>query len=176
MKGMLLALFLGLITLGCVSAPEGTKGNFVLLISDAEADIADFESLDVRLSEARVFRSGGFEMLDLNDTVVDLTEVVGDKAIPVLETELDEGNYTKIELYVSGAEGFVNGTSVDVKVPSDKLQITKPFEIKANETTEFVFDINVVKKGQEGGYNLLPVISESGVVGRDLEVEKVGPG
>ena len=59
-------------------------------------------------------------------------------------------------------------------IPSGKLQIVKPFEIEPGEELSFVFDINVVRKGSEGGYNLLPVISESGVAGEDVEVEEIG--
>ena len=61
-----------------------------------------------------------------------------------------------------------------VTVPSDKLQIVKPFEIEPNKTTKFVFDINVVRKGHSNEYNLLPVISDSGVVGEDIaDIEEV---
>jgi len=114
----------------------------------------------------------GFTVFDLDEPTVDLTQVVGEKAIGVLDGELEAGQYSKIELYVSDVEGIVDGESVAVKVPSEKLQIQKPFEITSDGTVEFVFDINVVKKGN-GGYNLLPVISESGVAGEDVDVEEV---
>ncbi len=115
---------------------------------------------------------GGFTVFDLDEPTVDLTQVVGDRAIGVLDGKLETGQYSKIELYVSGVEGIVDGDSVSVKVPSNKLQITKSFEITADGTVDFVFDINVVEKGQ-GGYNLLPVISKSGVAGEDVDVEEV---
>ena len=115
----------------------------------------------------------GFTVFDLDEPTVDLTQVVGNRAIGVLDGQLETGQYSKIELSVADVEGIVDGGSVSVKVPSNKLQITKPFEITADGTVEFVFDINVVEKGQ-GGYNLLPVISESGVAGEDVDVEEVG--
>lgn len=117
--------------------------------------------------------NNGFVVRELDGATVDLTEVVGDKAISVLDGELEEGQYSKIELYAESVDGIVDGESVDVKIPSEKLQITKSFEVVAGESVEFVFDINVVKKGN-GGYNLLPVISKSGVAGKDVEVEEVG--
>ena len=116
---------------------------------------------------------GGFEVRDLDSATVDLTEVVGNKAIGVLDGELEAGRYSKIELYAESVDGVVNGESVDVKIPSQKLQLIKPFEVAAGESVDFVFDINVVRKGN-GGYNLLPVISESGVAGTDVAVEEVG--
>ncbi|WP_311171910.1 DUF4382 domain-containing protein [Halobellus ordinarius] len=200
----------------------GGSGTFRLLISDQPAAIEDFESLDVTLSAARVFRAGedetitpsaitttvtvtpestatnetatetaeptdtettaaetedgdssGFVEFDLEDVTVDLTEVLGTRAVAVLEGELDEGRYAGIELRVAAAEGVVDGDTVDVMVPSDRLRIIKPFEIAADAELSFVFDINVVQKGPNGGYNLLPVIGKSGVAGTDVEVAEV---
>jgi hypothetical protein len=200
----------------------GGSGIFRLLISDQPAAIEDFESLDVTLSSARVFRAGedetitpsaitttvtatpeptdtdetttataeptdtettapgtddvdasGFVEFDLDDVTVDLTGVIGDRAISVLEGELEEGRYAGIELRVAAAEGVVDGEPVDVMVPSDRLRIIKPFEIAADAELDFVFDINVVRKGPNGGYNLLPVIGKSGVAGEDVEIEEV---
>ncbi|WP_276275947.1 DUF4382 domain-containing protein [Haloarcula regularis] len=136
-----------------------------------ESDGAAAESDDANESEDD--GEGGFETFELDSPTVDLTEVVGEKAIGVLDGELETGRYAKIELSVAAVEGVVDGETVPVKVPSNKLQITKPFEVTAEEPVTFVFDINVVKTGPNG-YNLLPVISESGVAGKDVEVEEVG--
>ena len=145
--------------------PEATE-NETVAMDDEEMDEED-ETEDEEDGE------GGFTVFELDSPTVDLTEVVGDRAIGVLDGKLETGEYTKIELHVSDVEGIVDGETVDVKVPSNKLQITKPFEVTAEEPVEFVFDINVVEKGN-GGYNLLPVISESGVAGTDVDVEEVG--
>ena len=102
-----------------------------------------------------------------------MTQVVGEKAISVLEGELEAGTYTKIELHASDVVGVVDGDEVDVKLPSEKLQITKTFEVEEGEEVSFVFDIHVVKRGPNNGYILRPVISESGVAGEDVEVEEV---
>ena len=119
---------------------------------------------------------GGFSVVELGGATVDLTRVVGDKAVSVSELPLEEGRYAQVELYAEGVEGVVDGESVDVTIPSGKLQIVKPFEVVAGETLSFVFDINVVKQGQSSEYNLLPVIAESGVAGEDVEVEEVEKG
>lgn len=187
-------------------------GTFRLLISDQPVAIDDFDSLEVTLSAARVFRadedeeittgvingtanesttatsdnttidntedpegddSEGFVEFDLDSVTVDLVQVKGDRAISVLESELDEGRYSGIELRVDSAEGVVDGDDVDVTVPSDRLRIVRPFEIGADEELSFVFDINVIQKGPTGEYNLLPVVGKSGVAGEDVEVEEV---
>ncbi|QLD90722.1 DUF4382 domain-containing protein [Natronomonas salina] len=235
--------------------PAGDAASFRLLVSDAPADIGDFDRLDVTLDSARVFEGGdegesteteegtdtedgtetdaengtatetsgemtesveedeqqtgedetatengtatdgadggeggeeegaddeddgedrGFYVLDLDDPTVDLTKVVGDKAVAVFDGELSEGSYQKLELNVADVEGIVDGEAVEVKVPSEKLQLTKSFEVRAGEELDFVFDINVVKRGNQASYNLKPVISQSGVRGKDVEVEEVG--
>lgn len=118
----------------------------------------------------------GFVEFDLDGATVDLTTVIGDKATPILENELEEGTYSTIELQAADVEGVVDGERVGVKIPSERLRIVKPFEVRAGESLSFVFDINVVKKGPRDEYNLLPVIGESGVVGRDVEVEEVERG
>jgi len=139
--------------------------------ADSETEAMDDESDEEGESDDG---AGGFSIIDLDGATVDLTEVVGDKAIGVFEGELEAGQYSKIELYASNVEGIVDGDSVEVMIPSGKLQIVKPFEIVPDEPVSFVFDINVVKKGNQNEYNLLPVISESGVAGKDVEVEEVG--
>jgi len=113
-----------------------------------------------------------FFWLDLDGATVDLTQVVGDKAVSVFEGELEAGTYSKVELHAAGIEGIVDGERVDVKIPSGKLQIVHKFEIESDEPVEFVFDIHVVEKGN-GGYNLRPVVSGSGVNGTDIDVEEV---
>ena len=235
-----------------------TTGSFRLLISDAPADIGDFDRLDVTLDEARVFQSGGededddteadedtegpdddesdstgnetdtgddstgnetdtgddaddeevenedeeaetgdddeevenedeeaetgdddeedsrgYTVVDLDGATVDLTQVIEEDAIAVFDGEIPAGSYEKIELEVSTVTGIVDGGEVDVKLPSEKLQITNGFEVTPDEELSFVFDINVVKRGRNNGYILKPVISGSGVAGRDVEVNEI---
>lgn len=85
-----------------------TKGLFKLLISDTPADIGDFDSLKVSFSKMRIFKDNdSFDEFPLNNTV-DLTQVVGEKAISILDISIDTGSYTKLELFASSVEGIVN--------------------------------------------------------------------
>lgn len=142
---------------------------------DAETDDPESEEPSAGETEGdeEVEQRRGFSVLDLDDVTVDLTHVVGDSAMPVFEGDLSEGTYEKIELHVSAVEGIVDGDHAEVKVPSGKLQITHPFEITAGDSVDFVFDINVVQRGQGNRYNLTPVISESGIAGEGVEVNEV---
>ena len=138
---------------------------------DSEDDDEDGDDVDESEDEDS---EGGFTVIDLGGVTVDLTQVLEADAMPVFDGELAEGRYEKLELNVASAAGIVDGEAVAVKLPSEKLQITKPFEVRADETVSFVFDINVVKRGPNNGYILKPVISGSGVAGRDVEVNEVG--
>lgn len=143
------------------SDSEGTTD-----IDDTEENESDTERDEQERDDER-----GFSEMSLSGRTVDLTEVVGKKAARVLSAELQVGMYSKIELYVTEVIGTVGGDEVAVAVPSEKLQIAKPFTVAADESTSFVFDIGVVKKGPNG-YNLLPVIAKSGVAGEDVELEE----
>ncbi len=147
------------------------EGELDLLVSDMPADIGDFDSLIVTFNEVKLFKGEKPVRKEIDEVSVDLTQLQGEKAFEVLSTELDAGTYSKVEMYVSSVEAEAEGSNVIVKVPSNKLMITKKFEIKDGETTKFVFDIHVVKTGQ--GYNLLPLIGKSGVAGDDVDVEEV---
>lgn len=180
----LAVLFLAVAVSGCTQssvAPQQGSGSFELLISDQPTEIDNFDYVNVTFSEVRVYESGNstnssenFTSIQLEDSpTVDLTYLKGDRAASIIQQELDAGNYSSVHLQVSDVQASIDNESANVKIPSERLQINKPFEISANSTTEFVFDINVVKRGQSGSYNLLPVISESGVAGQDVEVERV---
>lgn len=185
-------------------------GTFRLYISDQPVAIDEFDSLEVTIDGARLYRGeesddsetttetttdgdatetttteteateqepdedqAGFVEIEVDDETVDLTTVTGEKALGVFEGEVPAGRYSTIHLSVSQVEGVVDGEDVDVSLPSGGLKIVKPFEVTEEEPLEFVFDITVVKKGQTGAYNLLPVIGESGVVGEDVEMQAV---
>ena len=175
---LLLLFAFSTILFGCnAGTSEVTDSNFRLLISDAPADIADFEYLNVTIASMRIFTEGvdgeTSEVREI-DVTVDLTQLIGELSTEVLATELTPGTYTKIELVVGSVDAAtVSGDTAVIKVPSDKLQILNTFEVVEGELTTFVFDINIVRKGQGEEYNLLPVISESGVLGEDLDESEV---
>ena len=188
MKKLFSLLLVGIFALSLAACDPSTNdgGNgydsdssFRLLISDQPADIADFEYLNIPILSTRIFsETDGEESFveeDINVTV-NLTELVGTVSVEVLELDLEPGNYTKIELYVDQPNidaATVDETEADIFVPSGKLMIENDFEVVEGEQVTFVFDINIVKTGPGTDYNLTPVISESGVVGEDLEDDDV---
>jgi hypothetical protein len=73
-------------------------------------------------------------------------------------------------LNVSEVDGrLTSGESADVKLPSGKLQLNQNFTVESGSSVDFVYDINVVERGN-GGYNIRPVASESGT---DVPIKRV---
>jgi hypothetical protein len=107
--------------------------------------------------------SDGWEEYEVDSKTVDLTKLQGANASALSSIDVEEGNYSKVFVYVSDINGTLeNGEQVNVKLPSQKLQLNKGFTIGANESVDFVYDITVFEAGNSGKYILKPVASESG--------------
>ncbi|MEE8174795.1 MAG: DUF4382 domain-containing protein [Dehalococcoidia bacterium] len=160
----------------------GPEGNFALLISDEVNAIGDFQSLSVSISKIGLQlegEAGRWIELDPEVEAVDLTLLQGDKAQEIWGGDVPEGQYTKVFIHVSDVSGVLRetGRPVDVKLPSEKLQISKPFEVTSDEVTSFVYDLTVVAAGspQSGiKYILKPQIGQSGADQRFERIDGKG--
>jgi hypothetical protein len=122
-------------------------------------------------SEDEESESGDWIEYDVDDRTFDLTKLQGANASLLDELETPEGSYSKVFVHVEEINATLqNGESVNVKLPSEKLQINQEFTVEANDTVDFVFDITVHKAGNSGKYILTPAISESGP---DVPIENV---
>lgn len=141
--------------------PSGEEVNFRLLISDAPID--DFEELLVHVTDAAVQQggeSGSWEPLEgFEDVEVDLKELKDTNATEIWSGNLEPGVYSKVFIYV---DNIRSDPEANIKLPSDKLQISIPFEVEDGEVTNFIYDITVIKAGQSGMYILQPQIAYSG--------------
>jgi hypothetical protein len=109
---------------------------------------------------------------EVNRTV-DLTELKGANATKLDVLAAPDGTYDKVFVYVDGIDAtLTNGESVNVKLPSNKLQIQKGFTVGNGQNVSFVFDMSVHKAGNSGKYILKPVISESGT-SEEVDIEDV---
>ena len=158
-------------------AEEGI--NFRFFISDDVNAIDDFTSVNVTISTIGVQRggeSGNWLEFTPDITEVDLKPLIGENALEIWSGNLTPGEYSKVFIYVSEINGILTpalgGEKANVKLPSEKLQISKPFVIGENTTTSFVYDVTVVKAGQSGQYILKPQIAQSGA---DQEFKEVKP-
>ena len=157
------------------------EANFRFLISDEVNAIEDFQNLFVTISSIGVQRggeSGNWLEFRPDITEVDLKPLVGENALEIYSGNLTPGEYSKVFIYVSEVEGILaDNATADVKLPSKKLQISKPFVISDNTTTSFVYDVTVVKAGKSGQYILKPQIAQSGAAQKFKEVKpKEGKG
>lgn len=180
---LIMILALVLLVSGCASqgsTDTSIAGELNLYVSDRPADIDKFDHVNVTVSEVRLFLESDNESnqssrsFNISETV-DLTELKGENATSVLREDIEAGNYSRMELGSSNIEAEINKSPVEIKLPSGKLQLNKAFEVRPNETTEFVFDIQVTLRGNQQnnqGYILRPVISQSGVVGEDVEIQR----
>jgi len=167
-----LALFLlAAILPACSSGPGGSSTNFRLFVSDQPTEISNFYSVNVTFSQVGVLRSGADNFTNYNispSVTADLTKLQGDNASAIWSGHVDPGDYTKVFVYVDSVKATLKnadgsaGPAADVKLPSNKLQISSPFTVKQDGTVSFVFDITIVKAGQSGQYILQPQVAGSG--------------
>lgn len=111
----------------------------------------------------------GWVTRDVENVTIDLTEYQGANATLLSSFTVPNGTYNKVFVYVSEINATLeNGEQVNVKLPSQKLQLNSHFTVGNGEDLDFVFDITVFKAGNSGQYILKPVVSESGT---DVPIE-----
>lgn len=161
----------------------GGAVNFRFLISDEKNDIEDFKHLYIVISSIGVREagdSGQWITLDLKDDPdgdniigIDLRPLEDENALVLWSGNIDAGDYDKVFIHVDNVTGILDdgGGTAEVKLPSGRLQISKPFTV-GDEVANFVYDITVVEAGNSGKYILKPQIAESGA---DQEFNDVTP-
>ncbi|MBA7491840.1 hypothetical protein ES702_02388 [subsurface metagenome] len=148
-------------------AQPNPEGNFVFLVSDEVNAISDFQKLNLSISRVSLHLSGDDEKIiefEPGVQMLDLTDLQGNRAQEIWRGDIPEGEYSKVFLEVSEVSGILleSGEEIEIKLPSGKLQISKPFRVESGEVTNFVYDLTVVKAGKSGQYILKPQIGQSG--------------
>jgi hypothetical protein len=164
----------------------GTEGYFTFLISDEVNAIGDFQNLEVSISKIGLHlagedgEDGQWIELDPQEETADLTVLQGTRAQQIWSGNVTAGRYTRVFIHVSSIQGILNddngGQEAEVKLPSNRLQISIPFEVTSEQETNFVYDLTVVAAGNEVSgikYILKPQIAESGA---DKDFEKITRG
>ncbi|MFC6786706.1 DUF4382 domain-containing protein [Halobaculum halobium] len=109
---------------------------------------------------------------EVDNVTLDLTELQGANASKLGSVPVPNGTYTKVFVEVDSVNGtLTDGSSADVKLPSNKLQLNKEFTVGNGEEVDFVFDVTVFERGPNG-YILKPVAGESGT-GDEVEIRDV---
>lgn len=160
-----------------IIAQPNTAGNFAFLVSDEVNAIGDFQGLDLSISKVILHLGGDEEQrIEFIPEVqtVNLTDLQGNRAQEVWRGDVPDGEYSKVFLEISQISGILwdSEEEVEIKLPSGKLQISKPFYVDGGEVTNFVYDLTVVEAGQSGQYILKPQIGQSGA---DQDFVRVKP-
>ena len=159
-----------------------SEGNFVFLMSDDVNAIGDFDSLNVSVSKVGLLlggESGQWVEFETEVKEVDLTLLQGDKTQEIWRGNVPEGQYTKVFIYVTDVRGVLKetGQTVEVKLPSQKLHISKSFQVTADTVTSFTYDLTVIATGspQSGiKYILKPQVDQSGADHKPSEDKEKG--
>ena len=157
-------------------------GNFAFLVSDEVNAIGDFSNLYVTIDKVGLLKSGDSEhWVEFSPEVkeFDLTLLPGEKTQELWRGNVPEGDYSKVIIYVTGVRGTLKATgeTLEIKLPSDKLQLSKTFQVSAGNITSFTYDITVVNagNGQGGGkYLLKPQVGESSAIQMPDESKPIG--
>jgi len=157
------------------SPQPSPEGNFAFLISDDVNAISDFQNLNISISKIGLQAEGeDGQWIEINPEVevVDLTLLQGDKAQEIWRGDVPEGQYTKVFIYVSNVSGTLEATgkSISLKLPSNKLQMSKSFSVTSGSVVNFVYDVTVIEAGKRGQYIIKPQVGESGA---DRSFEKI---
>jgi len=152
-----------------ITPVASANGNFAFLISDDVNAIADFTSVNVTFSQIGLFDAASGKWLQITPeiTSVDLTRVQGDATEQVWRGDVPAGEYRQVFIYVDNVTGILktDGSTVSIKLPSNKLHIKIPFEVSSSAVTAFTVDLTVVNTGKGNAkdkYILKPVAEESG--------------
>ena len=154
---------------GCTAPPSGNgggngagetaTGTLVLSITDQPSYAENYTAINVTISGIEVHKDGNWLSFFEGEKTVNLLELSGVKEV-IGQDELEAGKYTQIRLAVSEAELVkADGSSEDVKVPSEEIKLVKSFDIADGELLELVLDFSpysVVVAGNQ--YILKPVI------------------
>ena len=162
------------------AGPPEAPFNFRFLISDEVNAIDQFQSLEVSINRIGLLRgdeSGKWIEMPPQTPTVDLTQLQGENAEKIWSGTVPDGTYTKVFVYVDSVQGVLAaepGQTIDVKLPSNKLQLSKSFEIAPGTPLSFVYDLTVIAAGNPKSgikYILKPQIGESGADQGYKEVE-----
>jgi hypothetical protein len=160
-----------------IIAQPSIEGNFVFFISDEANDIGDFKELNISIAVVSLHLTGDDEKIiefEPGIQTVDLTRLQGSRAQEVWRGDIPKGEYSKSFLEVSEVRGILleSGEQIEIKLPSGKLQLSKPFEVTSvDEVINFVYDLTVVRAGKSGQYILKPQVEQSGTDQDFIKVE-----
>jgi hypothetical protein len=151
------------------SAPTA-EGNFAFLVSDDVNAIADFSSVIVTIEKVNLYKDGeSAARVEFIPEVkeFDLALLPGENFQELWRGDVPEGDYNNVVIYVTRVNGTLKATgeTIEIKLPSNKLQLSQSFKVVSDQVTSFTYDMTVFQTGNAkngGKYILKPQAGESG--------------
>jgi len=146
----------------CTGPPDASAspGTLIIEITDHREAIGDFERLEmtikrIGLHPANAPRTEGWLDFEPDPAVVDLTQVIDDSTVTVLQTPIPSGPYDAVRLAVSGGEGTLK-TGGTATLPGFEEAARIEVTLQGGETTTLVLDIIVESQEDHpgGGYEM----------------------
>jgi len=138
-------------------------GTLVVKLTDAPVELKHLNVTIANLSAQRIEDGNEtWEKLSFVDGVSEvyvdilaLQNVTQDLSI----TEISPGNYTKLRMTITTANAtYIDGGTVDLKVPPGRIDVKVHFEIEAGETTRLLIDMQADWVAISHSQNLRPVL------------------
>lgn len=161
LRKLLASSVLAVAIAGCTSADTGT---FTLRVTDAPDNIGDFSYLNVTVTGITLTAKDDSKVeLNASAPTFDLTKLTSGNTTTIFSDEVPVGNYTRLDLFFENASGVLaaDNSTVSVKAPSGRIFLNTAFEIAAGAETEFLFDVQVHKLGNDE-YQFKPNADGSG--------------
>lgn len=142
---------MGTLVIQLTDAPDLNITEALVNISMVEVHYAGVNQNDTNGTWITVVdESQTFDLVQLQNA----TDVLG-------EVNLSAGWYTQIRLFVEKALVEIDGVQYDLKIPSKKVKLIKPFLVQDNETLVLTLDFDVHKSVHKTGnskYIMKPTI------------------
>jgi len=149
-----------------ISEPENAVPMGKLFISITDAPV-DLDNLNVTLDRLYVHNDDSSTWITLGFTQ-EVEEVYFDLlALQDVTRELSvadipAGNYSKIRLHIKAANAtFADGSTADLRVPPEHLDIIIKFEVQEDQATELLIDMQADWVSVSKNNNLRPVLKAS---------------
>lgn len=159
---------------------SGGSGELEVHLTDAPLDLATVSSVMVTIDAVTVY--GGMELdgtevppieLLTHPDTFDLLTLTDGATMLLADGELPAGFYQRIRMGISAASlTFLDGTMVDLKIESNKVDVPIQFEVSADDLMELVLDfqadasVHVTETGDDR-YILRPVVTPVSLPGDD---------
>ena len=175
LKNILTILVISLLIFaGCDNETDEELGSGTIVIQAFDAPFSgNVEHIYLNVIEVSVHKSVSgsendttAEWLTLSDvdTIIDFLELVNGQMATLIQTELDEGQYSQLRLLLGDSSNIVvDGTAYELKVPSGSqsgVKLNLGFSIEPEEIIEIYLDFDaersINKHPQQDRYSLQP--------------------